>query len=158
MAHTSYQKARGRDEMEGEQTARQENKVDVVFYKDNKDPEKPVLKPDLFSKIAEELAGRLAKAGRNSNKRSQIRKFYDEVLRLNALSKANPDDWEYILPYVNMLIAKASYAYGRNTLVNEDFLNFMKEAISQVHYPRDLDVFANFFEAFMGFYRKERQD
>lgn len=122
----------------------------VSFYNN---AEKRVLNPQLFSKIAEDLADTVYKSSRDSNKRSQLRKFFDEVIRLNSMSKSNPDDWDNILPYVNMLIAKAVYAEGRKKVTGE-FVNLMKGCISQVRNSDDLDVFANFFEAFMGFYRK----
>lgn len=123
--------------------------VDVTFYKN---AEKRILKPELFSTVAEELAKSLA-ADEKTNKRSQVRKFYDEVLRLNSLARTAQEEWEYIVPYVNMLIAKATYAQGRK-LVTEDFVGFMKNSITQIQGPQDLDVFCNLFEAFMGFYRK----
>ena len=89
------------------------------------------------------------------NKRTQIRKFYDEVVRLNSLAnnKTNPEEWDNVLPYVNMLIAKAAYAQGRNS-VTPDFVDLMKNCIKEVREKKDLEVFANFFESFMGFYRK----
>jgi CRISPR-associated protein Csm2 len=123
--------------------------VDVSFYKNK---EKRTLKPDLFSTTAESLAKEFS-ADERINKRSQVRKFYDEVVRLNSLAKTNPESWDDILPYVNMLIAKATYAEGRK-LVTGDFVKFIQNAISQVQTQKDLDVFANLFEAFMGFYRK----
>ncbi|NLA75015.1 MAG: type III-A CRISPR-associated protein Csm2, partial [Deltaproteobacteria bacterium] len=55
--------------------------------------------------------------------------------------------------YVNMLIAKAVYAEGRKKVTGE-FVTMLKNCINQVHKAEDLDLFANFFEAFMGFYRK----
>jgi CRISPR-associated protein Csm2 len=139
----------------------------VTFYTD---PEKRTIKRELFSTTADELADRLDKADRKKNKRSQIRKFYDEVLRLNALAKTAKDDgedigakdtgdsnaWDDILPYLNMLIAKAVYAEGRE-LVTVEFVDFIKNSINQVKVPKDLDVFAGFFEALMGFYRKYRR-
>lgn len=125
--------------------------VDVTFYRDK---EKRTLKPELFSSVAEDLAKELS-AFQKSNKRTQIRKFYDEVLRLNSLAKSNQNDWDNILPYVNMLIAKATYAWGRN-LVTEEFVDFIKKSMGQIQDPKDLDVFANLFEAFMGFYKKYR--
>lgn len=126
--------------------------VDVTFYKDES---KRTLKPDLFSTRAEELAKELSQSGERFNKRTQLRKFYDEVLRLNAITKTSPQDWENTLPYVNMLIAKATYAEGRN-LVTHDFVEFMRKSIGQLKDPEDLEVFASFFEAFMGFYKKYR--
>jgi len=126
--------------------------ANITFYKDR---DKRTIRPDLFSHTAEDLAKEFSQAERNLNKRTQIRKFYDEVVRLNSHARANPDDWENILPYVNMLIAKGAYAEGRK-LVTQEFVDFMKGSIEQVQEPEDLDVFTNFFEAFMGFYKKYR--
>ncbi|MEA3487534.1 MAG: type III-A CRISPR-associated protein Csm2 [Thermodesulfobacteriota bacterium] len=121
----------------------------VSFYKDK---EKRILNPTLFSDVAMDWAEKIHNSGRGkANKRSQLRKFFDEVIRLNSRSKT--EDWDNILPYVNMLIAKAAYAEGRHN-VTPDFVNLMKSCIREVHEKKDLAVFANFFEAFMGFYRK----
>lgn len=123
----------------------------IQFYKDKG---RRAINPTLFSTIAEERASTVYKSGgREANRRSQLRKFYDEVLRLNMLVKTNPTDWDNILPFVNMLIAKAVYAQGRNK-VSEDFVRMIKEGITQVQKKDDLDIFANFFEAFMGYYRQ----
>ena len=125
----------------------------ISFYKDK---EKRILEPKLFSDTAMNLAKKINDSGgKYANNRSQLRKFFDEVIRLNSLAKSNPGDWENILPYINMLIAKAAYAEGRRK-VSQDFLDLMKSCISQIHKDKDLDVFANFFEAFMGFYRQYR--
>jgi len=127
----------------------------ISFYKDK---EKRVLDPKLFSTTAEQWAKKINESGGGkSNKRTQIRKFYDEVVRYNTLAKVNKEDkkdWDNILPYINMLIAKAAYAKGRNNVVTEDFVGLLKDCVEQIRDPRDLDVFTNFFEAFMGFYRQ----
>lgn len=122
-----------------------------------KDREKGLVDPELFSAKAEELAKELAKehkASRNkkTNKRTQLRKFYDEVLRLESETRSGKNPWERILPLVHMLTAKAAYARGRD-LVSEGFLSFIKDSVSQVREEKDLVMFANFFEALMGFYR-----
>ena len=123
----------------------------ITFYKDK---EKRTLNPTLFSDIAMSWADAIYKSGnKDMNKRSQLRKFFDEIIRLNALAKGNPDDWDDIVPFVNMVIAKTAYAEGRKK-VSKEFLDFMKDGIGQIENYKDLDVFANFFEAFMGFYRK----
>lgn len=130
----------------------------IVFYKDKV---KGIIDPKLFSDIAEQAASDIARSGQTQgrtkldhNKRTQLRKFYDEVIRLNGNIKSNPEDWDSVLPFINMLIAKAAYANGRNKLVTDEFVNLLKECVAQVQKPADLDVFANFFESFMGFYRK----
>ncbi|PIU32807.1 MAG: hypothetical protein COT06_00740 [Syntrophobacteraceae bacterium CG07_land_8_20_14_0_80_61_8] len=56
-----------------------------------------------------------------------------------------------------MIIAKAAYAEGRK-LVTENFVTFIRESVGQVQSAQDLDIFANLFEAFMGFYKKYGSD
>ena len=127
--------------------------------------EKKTVDPELYSSRAETVAKIIANDNtkmRKHNKRTQIRKFYDEVTRLNmeakmwtgintaAETKAPP--WDDIAPLVHMIIAKAAYARGRD-LVSDNFVGFIKNSIQQVKDVEDLNVFANFFEAFMGFYR-----
>ena len=124
----------------------------IQFWKDE---ENRTIQPNRFSEQAEGLAKNLANEanqGRDVNKRTQLRKFYDEVLRLNTEAKRAEGNWDDILPLVNMVVAKAAYAKGRGK-VSEGFLGFMRDSVKQVRDPQDLDVFANFFEAFMGFYR-----
>jgi CRISPR-associated protein Csm2 len=118
--------------------------------------EKKIIDPKLFSEQAETLAKKLAEESEQSrkkaNKRTQIRRFYDEVLRLENETKTRPGEWHNILPRLHLLTAKAAYARGRD-LVSDNFVNFIKTSINQIHHQDDLVVFANFFEALMGFYR-----
>lgn len=125
----------------------------IVLWKDR---EKRAINPELFSKTAENLA-KIIKEDREQkgrlNKRTQLRKFYDEVVRLSSLAKArHHDEWTNILPMVHMLTAKAAYARGRE-LISSNFMEFIRGSVDQVNEPEDLELFANFFEAFMGFYR-----
>jgi len=125
----------------------------IILWKDR---EKQIVEPKLFSKdaqyLSKELADDCSKSKKKLNKRTQIRKFYDEVVRLTLLSKSRPQEWQNILPLVHMLTAKAAYAKGRS-LISDNFMKFIKESINQIESPDDLEVFSNFFEAFMGFYR-----
>lgn len=135
----------------------------IQFYLD---ATKKTIDPQLFSNKAEALAkeiheaglGRPDREGRRKltkNMRTQIRKFYDETLHysIRATNTANPEPWEIIHPYINMLIAKAAYAEGREK-VSSYFTEFIRNSINQIRDPQDLLVFSNFFEAFMGFYRQ----
>jgi len=128
--------------------------AEINFWKDRA---AGTIDPTLFSKKAEDMAKAIADAHRNSkgqkeNKRTQIRKFYDEVLRLDNIAQTKPDQWESILPQLHMLTAKAAYAKGRE-LISDGFLDFIKKSVEQIEAKQDLRVFASFFEAFMGFYR-----
>ncbi|WP_449243781.1 type III-A CRISPR-associated protein Csm2 [Desulfobacca acetoxidans] len=124
-----------------------------------KDKGKKTVDPFLFSTQAEALAKDLAadseRSRNKANKRTQLRRFYDEVLRLDSEAKTRPEQWDNILPRLHMLTAKAAYARGRE-LVSENFVNFIRNSINQISHQDDLVVFANFFEALMGFYRLHR--
>ncbi|MCL6622747.1 MAG: type III-A CRISPR-associated protein Csm2 [Syntrophobacterales bacterium] len=127
----------------------------IQFWK-NRETREP--NPEIFWHAAEKLSEKLANQGQ-ANKRTQIRKFYDEVLRLDQDAKRLPEEqWPNILVRLNLLVPKAVYAWGRNNLVSEDFVNFIKESVRQIQNKEDLAVFANFFEAFMGFYRKHKKE
>lgn len=118
-----------------------------------KDRNNDKVKKEAYSKLAEDFAIELGKRGRK-NKRTQIMKFYDEVLRLETEAKRDPDkNWDLVLPRLNMLVAKAVYAEGRE-LVSEDFSRFIRNSIEDISELKDLELFSNFFEALMGFYRK----
>lgn len=112
----------------------------------------------LYSDQAEALAKELAddfRSSRKANKRSQLRKFYDEVLRLDTEAKVMQKDKfeERILLRLNLLIAKAAYAQGRE-LVSPSFVKFIKDWIDQVNKDHGkMKYFTTFFEAVMGFYR-----
>jgi len=124
-----------------------------IFYKDR---EKGIIEPKLFSDTAMSKADEIHEEGGNkANKRSQLRKFYDEIVRLNSIAnnKNDTEQWEHIEPYVNMLIAKAAYAEAKGS-VTSGFTKLIKDFVNEIKEPNDLNVFANFFEAFMGFYRK----
>jgi len=125
----------------------------IEFWKDKENRQ---VDPLLFSARAENLAKKFAdehEKNRNKpNKRTQVRKFFDEITSLNMTAKSGRQDFQNILPLVHMLTAKAAYANGRE-LVSNTFLAFIKESVDQVHDQRDLDIFATFFEAFIGFYR-----
>jgi len=120
-----------------------------------KDKAKKQLDPLLFSKTAEDLAKRIGEeGGRGKNKNSQVRRYFDEIVRLNDLAQQGSDqDMQYkVLPQVHMLIAKVVYAKGRK-LITDSFEQMMKEGIGQVRDKDDLQVFTNFLESFMGFYK-----
>lgn len=123
----------------------------IVFrQKDN------CIDPLLFSSRAEDMAKEMQRdysASRDRiNRRTQIRKFYDEILRLDNIAQTRPNSWNTVEPQLHLVIAKAAYAKGRD-LVSDNFLNFIRESVFQVTKPDDLRIFATFFEALMGFYK-----
>lgn len=132
----------------------------IAFWKDEA---KTAVDPKLFSGIAdqmaEEIKNEFLQSGKKLNRRTQIRKFYDEIIRLdveaakiNIATEPGKQRWNDILPIVHMLTAKAAYANGRK-LVSENFMKFIKASVEQIETPKDLKIFSTFFEAFMGFYK-----
>lgn len=129
--------------------------MDVKFWKD-----KPLkhLHPDLFSDKAEGWAKEISQASDSKkNKPTQLRKFYDEVIRFDGALKSVPsekqkDEFLMLLPYLKMLNAKVSYAEGRD-LVSKEFKDFIKKSLAEVNDIEDFNAFAGFFEAFMGFHK-----
>ena len=120
-------------------------------------PEGQALAPDLFDRIAEEAAKVVAK-DRPKARTSQLRRFYDELLRWEAkVNDGDPDGAKdrlnEHLPFIRMMNAKAAYAKGRN-LVGASFVALLGRCLEQV--SDDPDALRNsklFFEAFMGFYK-----
>ena len=120
-----------------------------------KDKTTKAVDPTLFSTIAEEKAKEIGREDRRKNKSTQLRRFFDEILRINTRAQSEGDDWLITHPLVHMMVAKAAYAQGRN-LVTESFVNLMRDGITQINDRDDLRVFTNFMEAFMGFYKMHR--
>jgi len=117
-----------------------------------KDRDNRVVDPMLFSIIADEKAKMIGMEDNRRNKGTQLRRFFDEIVRLNAIAQKPGAEWSHILPQLHMLIAKAAYAKGRR-LVTDSFVNLLKDAIMQVKDRDDLKVMTSFFESFMGFYK-----
>lgn len=121
-----------------------------------KDKSKNQLDPELFSTRAETLAKKIYAEQQQSrgraNKPTQIRKFYEEVLRFDSMVNTNPDDFENILPYLMMINAKVAYAAGRD-LVTKGFKDFISTSLNQVKDKADFDAFAGLFEALIGYYK-----
>ena len=130
-----------------------------------KDKSLGLIDPELFSEKAKDWAFFICKDGQKlqgnriiqeKNKQSQLRRFYDEVVRLNDMSKRKIEqkhvDISLILPALHMLIAKASYAEGRR-LVTKSFVSLLSDGIRNVNTKEDLQIFTNFFEAFIAFYK-----
>lgn len=121
-----------------------------------KDKGNKLIEPELFSAIAENIAKKVADDGSKTiNKRSQIRKFYDEVLNFSARVGKDSTEFKKMLPYLKMLNAKAAYAKGRG-LISDSFKNFISDSLKQINDIDDFEVFLGLFEAFMGYYRLYR--
>jgi CRISPR-associated protein Csm2 len=129
----------------------------VEFYSNT---DVKTINSDLFSTHAEAWAKKVCESGLNSrgdklekNKISQLRKFYDKTLSFSEYLRSG-EDYQSILPYIKMLNAEAAYAEGRK-LVTEEFRSFIKQGLEYLKEddPKTFQLFASFFEAFMGYYK-----
>lgn len=119
----------------------------IEFWQDKKNG---IVKENLFSTQAEEMARKVAK-DKGKNKPTQIRKFYDEITHYHKRLRANPDDFQKILPYIKMINSKLAYARGRE-LISENLKSLLTECINSIKDYKDYEVFVNFFESFLGYY------
>lgn len=112
---------------------------------------------ELFNSVALQTAQTLADCGREQNKSTQIRRFYDELLMWETKATQNPDKFAEYLPFIRMLNAKAAYAEGRKH-VDSNFTAFMQHCLQQVTDDKTLRTFKLFFEAMLGFYKLEKKE
>jgi CRISPR-associated protein Csm2 len=109
---------------------------------------------NLFDSVAQNAAEKIAD-NRNSNKPTQLRRFYDEIVMWESKASLNPEKFPEYLPFVKMLNAKAAYALGRK-LVDENYVKLIGDCLKQVETASDMRHFKLFMEAFMGFYKEKR--
>ena len=116
---------------------------------------------DMFDTHAQAVASELADAGgKGSNRSSQIRRFYDELLRFEqSLRGRSQADFDKALPFIRMINARAAYASQRKseggTLVSEEFTQFLRALLAQVTDHQTLRHACMMFEAVIGFSAKE---
>ncbi len=129
------------------------------------DGNRDIVKKDLFTTVAENWAKKLGEieeynAGnrrprpkRRSNSKSQIRKFFDEILRYRTLvenADNQNDEFRKQLPYINMTISKAAYSIGRDKITTK-FKEFIEENLKGVNDFKDFKVFCQLFEAVVAY-------
>ena len=139
---------------------------------------KQPLVTDLFSDIAADYAKEVFLEGckdkdgkvkyrngvpeQQTNKSSQLRKFYDELVMWfeRVHFERTPDDrkkkYEELAPFIQMLVAKVAYAEGRKN-VEMTFGQLFAHVIRQISDADSLRHAKLFMEAFMGFYKAQEK-
>lgn len=119
------------------------------------------LDPEIFNGIAQGLTKAIAYRDdgkpRNENKPTQLRRFFDELVLWETRVSQQPEKFNEFLPFIRMINAKAAYAEGRK-LVDRNFVGLMHHTLGEVKDADSLATCKLFWEAFMGFYKLERQD
>lgn len=111
--------------------------------------------PRLFAEIAEEKAAHVATSGGGeTNKSTQLRRFYDELVMWQEKVGASDERFAELQPYICMLKAKVAYARGRKPpLVDLNFEKMLRRVIDQCTNAATLRQAKLFLEAFMAFYK-----
>ena len=111
------------------------------------------VRTDLFEDKAEKIAKSFSSDDNSKKiKNTQIRKFYDEVLRLKLKieSANNPEEkFKETLPYIKMLIPKVVYSKNRGN-ANEAFEEFIK-SIKDINELQKFTVFCDLFECVVAY-------
>lgn len=113
--------------------------------------------PTLYSDVAEKAAKSVQHSG-NKNNSTQLRKFYDEVVKWNNKIQGKQDDesreaeFRLSLPYIQKLKSQAAYAFSRD-LIDENYLAIFNHCIDCITSPKMLKEVKFFMEAMMGFYK-----
>lgn len=129
--------------------------MEIKFWEDK---DKKIIRSDLFSEQAKTIADAVfSEKDNKKNNPTQLRKFYDEVLRFDSILKTiptakQPEEFNKMLPYLMMLNSKAAYAEARG-FVSKKFREFLSKSLSQIKTKDDFEAFSGLFEAFMGFYK-----
>ncbi|GEC97724.1 hypothetical protein ZRA01_37970 [Zoogloea ramigera] len=117
----------------------------------------------LFADIAQDAARTIAAAGAGkTNKSSQLRKFYDELvmwhdkLAFEKTADARAAKYRELAPFIKMMNAKAAYAKGRGH-VDQNFEQLFSHLIRQIACPATLKNAKLFMEAVLGFLKAEEK-
>lgn len=134
----------------------QTHPYDVPYYVNGK------LNPDLVDTVAHTVAKTLGEKIRSS----QIRRFYDDVIRLRQrlrqqASKVGSEEkaFEQLLADWKMLKAKVTYANARdNRTCPKEFKDFLVRHVDRVNTARDFEAFYQHFQAVIAFHKVYARD
>ena len=110
--------------------------------------------PTLYSDVAEDCAKEVARqiGGRNVNKGTQLRRFYDELVMLQGKVGNSADRFAVQAPFIQMMKAKVAYAMGREK-VDANFDRLLRDVVDRATDHEKLVQAKLFMEAFMAFYK-----
>ena len=119
------------------------------------DTDKLKLKKKYIVEYPKDIANLLEKdGGRDTNKRSQIRRFYDYLLRVESKMNLPNNDFSSIEADFMELVPHVAYARTRS-VVSEMFIQFINKNAEAVHDEKDLRAFVKHFEAVIAFTKKD---
>ncbi len=117
------------------------------------DKEKRTLKSEYIVKYPIHIVKNL-KDG-DKNKSSQLRKYYDFVVRIKDTLKYDIKTFDEVYPEINKLDYHSTYAESRNK-VTKYFVDFIKKNLQNIHTKEDFFAFATHFEAIIAYLPKDK--
>ena len=103
---------------------------------------------EMVTSQAQSIAQTLVKEGLTS---TQLRRFFHEIRRLQALTGSTEEEFLKARPYVKMVHSKAAYA-SRNRDFPSSFYKFLSSNIEDIASREDFDKFIQYFEAVVGYF------
>ena len=123
---------------------------DGYFYQKGNDK---VIRKEYIVDFPQEIAQNLSR-DKNTNKRSQIRKFYEYALRIQVLMRRNENDYQLLEADLMRLKPFVRYAQTRGR-VSELFVEFIERNLSSIHSIEDFEVFVKHFEAVIAYLKED---
>lgn len=119
------------------------------------DTEKLKLKKEYIVDYPKDIANLLERdGGRDTNKRSQIRRFYEYLLRVESKMNLPNNDFSSIEADFMELVPHVTYA-GQRRVVSKMFIEFIEKNAAAVHDEKDVRAFVKHFEAVIAFTKKD---
>lgn len=88
---------------------------------------------------------------KNLDKYTQLRKFYDELLKIQLKIESDKNiDFKIFLTSIYMLVSKSAYAFARGKL-SEKFSSFIEKNVKNITTKDDIDMFVLYYEAILGY-------
>lgn len=126
------------------------------------DDKKEELKIWYIVEFSKAIKDGLINCGKDENKSTQLRKYYEFVVRIKDKIKYNSSSdinnnvrFEQILPEIHKLSYYANYAMTRGK-VSKFFVDFIDKNINAIKDEKDFGAFATHFEAIIAYLPKGR--
>lgn len=117
------------------------------------DADKKILRVEYIIDYPKEIVGQL-KMEKNKNKSSQLRKYYEFVIRIKDRLRQTNASYDEMKSAIASLIPYAEYARTRGK-VSDYFRKFISKNVNSIHDEKDFMAFAKHFEAIIANLPKE---
>lgn len=114
-------------------------------------------KASLFDEVAALAAETIAQGGKDVNKASQLRRFYDELVMWQEKVGSSAERFSECEPYIRMLKAKVAYARARRH-VDANFEALLRRVIDEAKGPAQMRTAKLFMEAFMAYHKANSEN